>query len=70
MELKHDSDCATHNMPAYPNGPCNCSVSQHWRNILADLLDNLGTMADRRDDEPISFRHLDELVLQLRKPLK
>jgi hypothetical protein len=22
----HDSDCATHNEPAYPNGPCNCSL--------------------------------------------
>lgn len=20
----HASDCAVHNMPAYPNGPCNC----------------------------------------------
>lgn len=20
----HDSDCATHNEPAFPNGPCNC----------------------------------------------
>jgi hypothetical protein len=24
----HDSDCATHNMPAYPNGPCNCTKSE------------------------------------------
>lgn len=23
----HDSDCATHNMPAYPNGPCDCTVA-------------------------------------------
>lgn len=23
----HDSDCATHNEPALPNGPCNCSKS-------------------------------------------
>lgn len=23
---KHDSDCAVHNMPAYPNGPCNCGA--------------------------------------------
>lgn len=21
---EHRSDCATHNMPAMPNGPCNC----------------------------------------------
>lgn len=24
----HDSDCAVHNMPAFPNGPCDCSVSE------------------------------------------
>lgn len=24
----HDSDCATHNEPEIPNGPCDCSVSQ------------------------------------------
>lgn len=24
----HDSDCSTHNEPAYPNGPCDCSASQ------------------------------------------
>lgn len=23
----HDSDCALHNMPAMPNGPCDCSLS-------------------------------------------
>jgi len=22
---KHDSDCAVHNMPAYPNGACDCN---------------------------------------------
>lgn len=24
--LIHDSDCAMHNMPAYPNGPCDCGA--------------------------------------------
>lgn len=24
----HDSDCAQHNMPAYSNGQCNCSLSK------------------------------------------
>ncbi len=24
----HDSDCSTHNEPAMPNGPCDCSLSQ------------------------------------------
>lgn len=23
----HDSDCATHNMPAYPNGDCDCRLA-------------------------------------------
>jgi len=23
---KHWSDCAVHNEPAYPNGPCDCNV--------------------------------------------
>lgn len=23
---RHDSDCATHNMPAFPNGECDCSL--------------------------------------------
>lgn len=25
--IGHDSDCAMHNMPATPNGPCDCSLS-------------------------------------------
>jgi len=24
----HDSDCATHNEPAYPNGPCDCTLAK------------------------------------------
>lgn len=27
----HDSDCAQHNMPAYPNGPCDCSITRGAR---------------------------------------
>ncbi|KKL85552.1 hypothetical protein LCGC14_1953590 [marine sediment metagenome] len=26
VERGHDSDCATHNEPAYPNGECDCVV--------------------------------------------
>lgn len=26
--IQHDSDCATHNEPAYPNGPCDCSAQK------------------------------------------
>ena len=24
----HASDCAVHNEPAYPNGPCNCALGE------------------------------------------
>jgi len=27
-EARHASDCSVHNMPAYPNGPCDCGVEQ------------------------------------------
>lgn len=30
--LCHDSDCAVHNMPAYPNGPCDCGLSHSIQN--------------------------------------
>jgi hypothetical protein len=26
VTILHDSDCATHNEPAYPNGPCDCGA--------------------------------------------
>ena len=34
----HDSDCSTHNAPAYPAGDCNCSASlvKRLRKISAD----------------------------------
>jgi hypothetical protein len=25
---QHSSDCAVHNMPAYPNGPCDCGYEK------------------------------------------
>lgn len=28
MDNGHDSDCATHNAPAYPAGPCDCMPTQ------------------------------------------
>ena len=26
--ILHDSDCATHNEPAMPNGPCSCGADK------------------------------------------
>ena len=30
--ILHASDCAAHNGPAYPNGPCDCGVEQPTNN--------------------------------------
>lgn len=27
MTKRHESSCSVHNMPAYPNGPCDCKLS-------------------------------------------
>ena len=38
----HDSDCSMHNMPAYPNGPCDCSrqiVGEFENSILREYLE-------------------------------
>lgn len=34
MNDRHDSDCATHNEPAYPNGPCDCSLREEIAQII------------------------------------
>lgn len=34
-EKGHDSDCAVYNEPAYPNGPCNCSLSNPAESVSA-----------------------------------
>ena len=36
MTDQHDSDCAAHNMPAYPNGPCDCRLNKpvEWKDLL------------------------------------
>lgn len=36
----HDSDCAVYNEPAYPNGPCNCSLSNLRESGAAPCLPN------------------------------
>jgi hypothetical protein len=34
----HKSDCAVHNMPAYPNGECNCGLESEVRSITIPLI--------------------------------
>lgn len=45
--LTHASDCALHNEPAIPNGPCDCGVALYvalrsCREELAEIIKNLG----------------------------
>ena len=43
----HDSDCALHNMPAYPNGECNCSLFSKTTTEKAAI--KLRTLANQLD---------------------
>ena len=37
--MQHTSDCATHNSPAYPPGPCDCGArTAELEQALRDLL--------------------------------
>lgn len=47
--VQHDSDCAMHNAPAYPNGPCDCSVSISGVRVEVERLrdENAGLRAER-----------------------
>ena len=42
--IKHDSDCAVHNEPAYPNEACNCSKLK-TRQSSDELAENLQSLA-------------------------
>ncbi|GEM_PF-5856083 len=47
-QVLHDSDCALHNEPAYPNGPCDCSVSRP----LKDGEGGLGSISAEKAEIP------------------
>lgn len=36
--VQHASDCAVHNEPAHPNGPCDCGASPPESSSFRDLL--------------------------------
>lgn len=63
--VKHDSDCAVHNMPAEPNGPCNCgaAASSEYAERLESLLRNAADELDRAE------AHLTAQVLRDRTAL-
>lgn len=41
-EILHDSDCAVHNEPAYPAGPCDCGALAKHERRYATWLYQLG----------------------------
>ena len=42
--LKHTSDCAVHNEPAYPKGECNCGVPFGYQQALKAVGEWLGEL--------------------------
>lgn len=64
MRPTHDSDCAIHNMPASPSGPCNCSRSKSkeqptFESVRA-LIEQLprGTIWHTQIDELVAYTKL------------
>jgi hypothetical protein len=39
---QHASDCAVHNMPAYPNGPCDCGADIPKLDLAWEAVNALG----------------------------
>ena len=51
----HASDCAQHNEPAYPNGPCDCGAvkggsTEPWHHKIKDLVSTYGCTPYLRDE--------------------
>jgi hypothetical protein len=44
--MPHASDCATHNEPAMPNGPCDCEMSRDPPNGMAGVLKELAEASE------------------------
>lgn len=76
--ILHDSDCATHNEPALPKGPCDCGAAalEHaadWRAALEEIRDgHLGDQpaAYNVSDLEWAKRHIDHLRTIARTALK
>jgi hypothetical protein len=51
----HDSDCAVHNMPASPNGPCDCGATSAGQRHV-DMVNRLIEAAIYNDTAEIVYR--------------
>jgi hypothetical protein len=47
--MGHASDCARHNAPAFPAGPCDCDVGKRLMEVRSHLLSLTSTMDDVMD---------------------
>lgn len=52
--ILHDSDCAVHNEPAMPNGPCDCGADEVPK-LLADI-----EAAALRNSGPLARDHCED----------
>ena len=50
----HDSDCAVHNMPAYPAGPCDCSYSNTFNLPSSSLVHEVCLKLAKRELEKLT----------------
>jgi hypothetical protein len=53
--VKHDSDCAVHNMPAEPNGPCNCGAAPYAGGLEAFVVAARRVAGYLTAKEPIDY---------------
>lgn len=72
METLHKSDCAVHNEPAYPNGPCDCGgIICHTKQMfvevehLAESLINVECEVRYTDESIVSVTYMGDNVTDL-----
>ncbi len=49
LPASHASDCAVHNEPALPKGPCDCGASKITRDQIIDALSPCYEIGDQAD---------------------
>ena len=62
--ILHDSDCAVHNAPAMPVGPCDCGVShiEKFRTALTEIAEtHIGDCPASMDEEAFAKSHIQRL---------
>ena len=73
--VKHWSDCAVHNAPAYPAGPCDCGVAQEpereaLKLALKLVLRALDDIANKTHDSWLHTPQAQRMARELIKPIE